>query len=112
MYANSRFKKDVNEWGRVTAWVNPGDKVSQSDLGVSDDEWQTLINSGAVVKDYPDALKDKTQTPPAEYYRDNPKEAPKSNIDENTPSADKIATEATEENKQQGESGNKAPWQQ
>lgn len=74
MYANSRFKAEVDEWGQTTKWIEPGDKISQSDLGVSDEEWQGLIDSGAVVEKYPEGLD--PQTPPAEYYRQNPDEAP------------------------------------
>lgn len=80
-YANSRFKKSVNEWGRVEEWVEPGDKVSQSDLKVDDDTWKSYIERGIVVEDYPDNLG--TQKAPAEYYRENPRE---STVDESTPS--------------------------
>lgn len=68
-YANSRFKTDINEWGNVGKWIEPGDKITQSDIGVDDDEWQSLIDAGAVVEEYPDDLD--PQIPPAEYYRAN-----------------------------------------
>lgn len=77
MYANSRFMKKVNEWGRVEEWIEPGDKISQSDIGVSDDEWEYLCEVGAVVEKYPEKLKNSPQTPPAEYYKKNdPNAAP------------------------------------
>lgn len=54
-YAWSRFKKKVNEWGRVEEWINPGDKVTRQALSVSQDEWDTLVESGAVrTAKYPD----------------------------------------------------------
>lgn len=74
MYAWSNFKKKVNEWGQVEEWVRPGDSVSQSDLGVSDEEWQDLIDSGAVrEQEYPEDLP--PDVSPAEYYAANPAEA-------------------------------------
>jgi hypothetical protein len=66
MYANSRFKKKVNEWGVTQEWIEPGDKISQDDLGIGDEEWQYLISVNAVVADYPDELDH--GTPLAEYY--------------------------------------------
>lgn len=119
MYANSRFKKTVNEWGRVDEWIEPGDTVSQSDLGISDEEWQGLVDSGAVVENYPDGLKESPQTPPAEYYRDHPDEAPESKLDENTPSAEMMAAGDTGQQLPDGGAGDdadngekKKPWEQ
>lgn len=116
MYANSRFKKSVNEWGRVEEWILPGDKISQGDLNVSDEEWQELVDRGAVVEEYPDGLKDQPQTPPAQYYAENPDEAPESTLDETSSSAEMMVAGDTdkplptgEENKEEGEK--KAPWQ-
>lgn len=80
MYANTRFKKNVNEWGQVTEWINPGDEVSQGDLNLSDEQWQDFIDSGAVVEEYPDNLD--PQVPPVEYYRQNPRDP---SFDEYTP---------------------------
>lgn len=92
MYAWSRFQKSVNEWGRVEEWIEPGDEISQSDLGVNDEEWQSLIDSGAVrEEEYPDIDR---QTTPADYYKANPDEAPEVNVDETTPS--EIAMPKTE----------------
>lgn len=86
MYAWSKFKKETNEWGQVKSWIMPGDEVSQSDLDVSDEEWEGLIASGAVREDeYPST--DPGQSP-AEYYKAHPDEAPTVNVDETTPSAE------------------------
>lgn len=67
MYANSRFKLEVDEWGNILRWAEPGDEISQSDLGVDDDEWQAILDAGAVVEEYPEGLD--PQVPPVEYYR-------------------------------------------
>lgn len=89
-YAWSKFKKEVNEWGQVTEWINPGDSVSQGDLDVGDDEWQYLIDSGAVrEEEYPENLP--PDVSPAEYYAANPEEAQKAaegQVDTSTPSAE------------------------
>lgn len=93
MYANSRFKAEVNEWGNVERWIEPGEEISQKDLGVSDDEWQYLCDTGAVVESYPKDLD--PAVPPAEYYRDNPDEAPDSGITAESASADVMAAADT-----------------
>jgi|SRR5580765_3729328 len=68
MYAWSKFKKEVNEWGQVTEWIMPGDKISQGDLGVSDEEWESLVETGAVREDeYPDVPAD---VPPAQAEKE------------------------------------------
>jgi hypothetical protein len=113
MYANSRFKKRVNEWGRVEEWIMPGDEISQGDLDIGDEEWQGLIDSGAVVDSYPEGLKDSPQTPPAEYYRNNPEEAPSSDLDESSSSAEMMAAGDTGQPLPDGganEGTNKPPW--
>lgn len=68
MYANTRFQTEVDEWGRVKKEILPGDKVSQSDLDVSDEEWQNMIDRNLVVEDYPKDLD--PNTPLAKYYRE------------------------------------------
>lgn len=83
MYANSRFPTETDEWGRVHKYIEPGEKISKSDLGVDDDEWNNLIELGAVVESYPEGLD--PQTPPAEYYRDNPDAAPEAPEPEKAP---------------------------
>lgn len=89
MYAWSKFKADVNEWGQVNKWIMPGDEVSQSDLGISDEEWKGLVESGAVRDDpYPDIAAD---VAPAEHYADHPEDAPGATIDETTSSEQEIA---------------------
>lgn len=70
MYANTQFAKSVNEWGRVEEWIKPGEKISQSDLGVSDEEWESLIKSGSVVEEYPNDLD--PGTPPSQYKKQSP----------------------------------------
>jgi len=83
MYAWTRFATETDEWGRVQTWIEPGDEVSQSDLGVSDDEWQELQDSGAVSEtEYPPVADGQS---PAEYYQENPEEAPEVTVDETTP---------------------------
>lgn len=69
-YAWSTFKKGVNEWGRVEGYINPGDEVTQSELGVDDEEWQELLDVGAIRdEEYPDAPEGVS---PAEYLAANP----------------------------------------
>jgi hypothetical protein len=83
MYAWSRFATDINEWGQVGKYIEPGDEVSQDDLGVSDDEWQELQDVGAVREEaYPDVDAGES---PAQYYLENPDEAPEVAVDESTP---------------------------
>src|SRR6516165_2677040 len=54
--------------------IKTGDPISQSDLGVSDDDWQELIDTGAVrTEAYPDIPDD---VAPAEYYKEHPEEDP------------------------------------
>jgi len=49
--------------------IKPGEEVSQASLGVSDEEWEQLVDAGSVRPyDYPDDLKE-GQTP-AQYYRE------------------------------------------
>ena len=85
MYAWSRFGVDIDqETGRVGKWIEPGDEISQSDLeGISDEDWQELQDLGAVrEEEYPPV---EVGQSPAEYYRENPDEAPEVAVDENTP---------------------------
>lgn len=58
MYAWSNFQADWNkEENKWNFRAKPGDEVSQSDLGVEDDEWEALIASGAVrEQEYPEAV--------------------------------------------------------
>lgn len=74
-YAWTKIKKEVNEWGRVTKWINPGDEVSQSDLKINDDDWKDLVATGAVREDeYPDVS---SQVAPNDYFREHPEQHPK-----------------------------------
>ena len=67
MYAWSNFKTEFNKEGQVTKWIRAGDSVSQSDLGVSDDDWKNLIEIGAVRKqEYPPVP---VNVAPIEYLR-------------------------------------------
>lgn len=113
MYAWSKFKADVNEWGQVGRWIMPGDEVSQSDLEVNDAEWQELQDSGAVRNEpYPNIPND---VAPAEYFAAHPDEAPEATIDETTTSEEEIAqTEQVGthgEPDQEQRQGDKKPWQ-
>lgn len=82
MYAWSRFAKTTNEWGRVDEWIEPGDEITQSDLDLSDDEWQELQDLGAVREEpFPELAAGQS---PAEYYRENPDEAPEIDVDAET----------------------------
>jgi hypothetical protein len=47
-YAWSTFQKARDEWGRVTERVMPGEEVSASSLGVTDEEFKDLVSIGAV----------------------------------------------------------------
>jgi hypothetical protein len=73
-YAWNNFPTDFNEYGQPTKTIKVGDTVSQSDLGVSDEEWQDLADSGAVRTDeYPDIPND---IAPAEWYAQHPEDNP------------------------------------
>lgn len=71
-YAWSNFKVEHNKEGQVTKWIRCGETVSQSDLSVSDEDWQELINVGAVrTQEYPPVP---SSVAPAEYFKvDNEK---------------------------------------
>lgn len=74
MYAWSRFPVESDEWGKITRFIEPGDKISQSDLSVSDDDWAEIVAAGAVRDEpYPDIPNNMS---PAEYWRAHPDEAP------------------------------------
>jgi hypothetical protein len=67
-YAWSNFPVERNEWGQPTKVIEVGDSISMSDLGVSKEEWEALIESGAVSEEeYPD-IPDSVS--PAEYEKD------------------------------------------
>lgn len=108
MYANSRFMAEINEWGRVTKWIEPGEEIKQSDLNVSDAEWQSLIDAGVVVESYPKGLG--KLTPPAEYYKNNPEELPEDNSAVEVGQQEEQQT-VTEEQQQQQQGEPKKPWQ-
>ena len=58
-----------------TISVNPGESVSQDALGVDDDGWKQLVESGAVrTMAYPD-MPETYQNSPVEYLRDQVKAA-------------------------------------
>lgn len=68
MYAWSKFKLEVNEWGQTGKWLMPGEEVSQDMLKVSDDEWQSLVDSGVVRPEpYPDVP---ANVPPVQAEKD------------------------------------------
>jgi hypothetical protein len=65
-YAWSKFPVEVNEWGQITKTIEPGDEITQTTLGVSDEEWLALVDSGAVrTEGYPDVPPNLS---PAEHY--------------------------------------------
>jgi len=67
-YAWTNFPVERDEWGKTTKVIKPGDSVSQSDLGVSDEEWADLVEVNAVSEEeYPDIPDHQS---PAEYLRD------------------------------------------
>jgi hypothetical protein len=86
LYAWSTFRAEVNEWGTVTKWIHTGEEISQSDIGVSDEEWKELQDLG-VVRDepYPNASNDQS---PQEFWNDNPDERPEASVDVNSSSED------------------------
>jgi len=47
-YAWTRFDVERNEWGIATKTINRGDTVTAKDLGVSDEEFQALVDGGSV----------------------------------------------------------------
>lgn len=71
-YAWSNFPVERNEYGQTTKSIKAGEKISQSDLNVSDEEWEGLIEAGAVrEEEYPDAGPTES---PAEYAAAHPEE--------------------------------------
>jgi hypothetical protein len=67
MYAWNNFPVEVNEYGQPTKTIKVGDAVSQSDLDVSDEDWEEYIATGAVrEEEYPDVPADVS---PAEYQK-------------------------------------------
>jgi hypothetical protein len=58
-YAWSRFILERNEWGQQVKYAEPGDELDQKSLKVDDDEWQALLDSGAVRETpYPEDVPD------------------------------------------------------
>jgi hypothetical protein len=67
MYAWINFVIERNEHGQPSATLKPGDEVTQQDLGVSDEDWQQLIEGGSVrPQPYP---KIPDNLSPAEHFR-------------------------------------------
>lgn len=67
-YAWSNFPVEKNEWGQVTKTIEVGEKVTASDLGVTDEEFEEMIETGVVSEEeYPD-IPDSVS--PAEYEKE------------------------------------------
>ena len=93
-YAWSKFNTEVNEFGQPTETVMPGEEISQKDLDVSDEEWEALIESGAVsTEEYPEDLPDGMS--PAEYYRAQAAEVAAGTADDDTVEAVELRMEAS-----------------
>lgn len=67
MYAWTNFVTERNEQGQPTRTVKAGEKVSQQDLGVTDLDWQALIESGCLREQPYPTVPDNIS--PAEYFR-------------------------------------------
>jgi hypothetical protein len=66
-YAHSNFQTERNEFGQPTKVVAPGEEVTASKLGVSEAEFELLLEGGSVRTDpYPNV---DNQTSPLDYYR-------------------------------------------
>lgn len=64
-YAWSNFPIEKNEWGQTTKTIEVGEEVTAQKLGVSKEEWDELVESGAVSEEeYPDIP---ASMSPAEY---------------------------------------------
>jgi hypothetical protein len=70
-YAWTRIPVSRNEWGQLEKEIQPGDKVSASDLNVSDEEFQELVDIGAVRTDEYEADE---YTPPSRVVHEEPEE--------------------------------------
>lgn len=79
-YAWNTFVTEYNEYGVPTDKIEPGEPITQSDLDVSDEEWESLIETGAVSEEeYPDIP---STISPAEYQAEmDTHEAMKSVVD-------------------------------
>lgn len=70
-YAWTRIPVIRNEWGQLEKEIQPGEKISADDLGVSKDEFQELIDIGAVRTDEYEADE---FTPPSRVVHEEPEE--------------------------------------
>jgi hypothetical protein len=70
-YAWTQLRTKVNEWGKTEEAKNVGDEVSQGDFeDMSDEDWQALIDSGAVREvEYPKGALESGESP--ERHRTN-----------------------------------------
>lgn len=67
MYAWISFVTERNEHGQPTKVIKAGDEVTQQDLGVSEQDWKGLVESGSVrPQPYP---KIPDNLSPAEHFR-------------------------------------------
>lgn len=47
-YATTQFKTEIDEFGIARKMIQPGEEISQKDLGVTKEEWQIMIDEGSV----------------------------------------------------------------
>ena len=66
-YAWTTFVTGRNDYGQVTETIKPGDSVTQEKLGVSEEEYQELLDVGAIREEaYPKDIPNDMS--PVEYY--------------------------------------------
>ena len=118
MYAWSTFHEERNEYGQPTKTISPGDTVTQDQLGVSDEEWEYLIETGVVrTEEYPEDIPE--DMAPAEYEKQKMAEFAAGTLpeDEMEEIQEKLDEEAEppdpeEWEKEQAEEGSKASPEQ
>jgi hypothetical protein len=92
-YAWTTINTEVNEYGKVEDSIAVGEEVTQGDLDMSDVEWNTLIESGAVrTEEYPKDLPPGMS--PAEHYRAQEAEVAAGTADDETREAVELRLEA------------------
>lgn len=58
-YAWSRIPTDTNEWGQPTKWIEPGDTITANKAGISEEEFDYLVEAGVAREEkYPEDLPD------------------------------------------------------
>jgi hypothetical protein len=92
-YAWTTINTEVNEYGKVEDSIAVGEEVTQGDLDISDAEWNSLIENGAIrMEEYPKDLAPGVS--PAEHFRAQAAEVAAGTADDETKEAVELRLEA------------------